>query len=843
MKQILTNYVFVPSTGKITFSGILDFDARRILSIINQTTNVIIYGQSITGKGMVTSDSESITLAYDTSAMSSTDQLTIIYSDFKATVGNAQKKFRDNFAISGTQPNPTVWDLSNPDSHLVEQGGDTLGSSYLKLSLSPFLQDSEVSITSKEYFTFPLRAAFGISQSQRIIGQETAIELVGIDSNNVVETITPVADKAITGATISITTNVATVTLTNHGYKGGERVVIYGCPERRLNVGPVVVTVLTANTFTVPCTLANGSYSSVGGYIKRADHLNWALNGAGIMGEIATVTTSTLSSRRNGSAVRYIAGTTASVTATQTNTSPYSDSFNPTGIQQMTLSLDDITYRSWAADGVATMSGLTKFSSTVPEETGKYKIRIRAKNLKNFSIPVATILSIAKTGTTTATVTTNADHGLVAGDYVQVLGVRDQTNFPNLVSTIVGTVPTSTTFTIIIGTATTTSSLDGFVFKNEGSVSSNVYAGAIQSISRTSNILTVIGSATWATPLPGETVHIYGLTAAAVGYEGAYKVLRVSTTTLELQSIGEDFGSIATGGAIMKRTDFRIHFARLLDYTRLTTEISGGQGSTTDINASVPVSITGSATLGASVTQSTAATISATTGLGGWYIHQAIVGLPDIASAAITTTTTTASIANNLGNAFQVVIPVTVASGTNPTLDIRIEESFDSGTNWVTLYEFQRITATGHYFSPVLKSVGRNIRYVQTISGTTPSFTRSITRNILPFQNAEPQKRIIDRSIVLTTLNSVTPTLFQGAGNNVQLIVNVGAITTTAPDIQLEGSEDNSNWYAVGTPLTAVASSTVQLTVNNLSSTFLRARVSTAGVGVTAGYVAIKSWS
>ena len=194
------------------------------------------------------------------------------------------------------------------------------------------------------------------------------------------------------------------------------------------------------------------------------------------------------------------------------------------------------------------------------------------------------------------------------------------------------------------------------------------------------------------------------------------------------------------------------------------------------------------------------------------------------------------------GNGFQVNVNVTAATGTSPTLDFRVEESFDGGTNWVTMYEMQRITAIGNYNTPILRASGRHIRYVQTVGGTTPSFTRSVLRNVLPFLPSEPQKRLMDRTIVPNTLNSVTPMLFQGAANNLQLIVNMGAITTTPPAFQIEGSEDGVNWYAVGTPLTAVASSTVEVTVPK-SATFARARVSTAGVGATLGYVSLKAWS
>ena len=61
--------------------------------------------------------------------------------------------------------------------------------------------------------------------------------------------------------------------------------------------------------------------------------------------------------------------------------------------------------------------------------------------------------------------------------------------------------------------------------------------------------------------------------------------------------------------------------------------------------------------------------------------------------------------------------------------------------------------------------------------------------------------------------------------------------------LQIEGSEDGINFYAIGGTLQTVASSTVQLTVTGLSATYVRVRVSTAGTTVTPGYVSLKSWS
>lgn len=259
---------------------------------------------------------------------------------------------------------------------------------------------------------------------------------------------------------------------------------------------------------------------------------------------------------------------------------------------------------------------------------------------------------------------------------------------------------------------------------------------------------------------------------------------------------------------------------------------------------SVPVTLQAGANTIGTVNIAAAQTLATVTTVGS--VTAANLNIPgiiaDVASAALTTTTTTAAFTPTFGSAYSVNIPVTAVTGTTPTLDVSIEESDDTGTNWFKVYDFPRITAAGMYRSPIIRLTGNRVRYVQTVGGTTPSFTRAINR-LQSSSNSEPVRQLIDRSVVLTTLNSTTPSLdARDTGNRIQLIVNVGAITTTAPALQIEGSDDNGvTWYAIGTPLTAVASSTVQLTVVDVNAALLRARVSTAGVGVTAGYVLIKA--
>jgi hypothetical protein len=221
------------------------------------------------------------------------------------------------------------------------------------------------------------------------------------------------------------------------------------------------------------------------------------------------------------------------------------------------------------------------------------------------------------------------------------------------------------------------------------------------------------------------------------------------------------------------------------------------------------------------------------------------LGIPgtiaDVASAALTTTTTTGTLTPTFGCSYEVNIPVTVVSGTTPTLDVVVQESDDAGTNWFDVYHFPRITATGMYRSPKLPLVGNRVRYVQTVTGTTPSFTRAINR-LQSSDSVTPIRQLIDRTISLTTLNASTTGLNVQGCRNAQLVINIGT-ATTPPALQLQGSDDNgATWYAIGSPLTAVASSTVQVTVNNVSPQLLRATVSTIGNTVVAGYVLVKGF-
>jgi hypothetical protein len=830
--------VFNPLQQTIVFqSGV---DIKNISSIINTNDNILIYskGDPVIG-GYHTGNT--LSLLYNTRGMSATDRLEIAMDS--SVVSTQSKRFSEGFSESATQPSPSIWDTTNTNNdHIVNIGGNSSGSNYLRIILNPLKDDSEYTLTSKDIFSMPVKLQAGVSISQRIIGQEVFVGFVGDDGIGGVDvSTTNFADKAITGTTISVTSNVATVTLTNHGLRGGDRITIYNCPDNRLNAGPVVATIVDANSFTYPLTIASASYNSTGGFIRFSDPLRYAYNGAGNLWESATTTTISQVSRKNGEKYRLLSVASQSTSvATQTNTSPYTDAFNTAGIFEQELRAEDILFRSITPDGVATPGNTSKFNISIPDDTKNYRLHIRARNMKNLSRPIARIAAISKTGTTTATVTTDVEHNLTTDSWIQTYGVRDITNFPNLTAaTQVASIISPTQFTIVIAGAVTANSAGSAIWVNQGLVlAPGALNFSIQSIQRTSNVLSVTLNTTVAGLLPGEYVWLYGLDGSGTAREGAYKVLRQNAAILELEDIGTDYGSITCGGVVIKTTDVRIHFVRAVDYTRNVVEVVGGRGNSTDINAAVPVAVTN---LNQAVTQSTGlnTTMWAAGGWGGFLVN-------DVTSAAINSTATTAatspgSVVNVGTTAHSFNIIVTAVSGT-PTLDVGVEESIDNGTNWLRIYDFPRITATGAYTSPVLRGqAGTRYRYVQTIGGGSPSFTRAINRiqmtNYTPFY-----RQFIDRTVSLTTLSSVTPTYNTEGADTVHLEINVGAITTTAPQLQLEGSGDNgTTWYSIGSPLLAAASSTVVATVTGNVPARVRARVSVAGSGVTAGYVLIKA--
>jgi hypothetical protein len=631
-------------------------------------------------------------------------------------------------------------------------------------------------------------------------------------------------------------------------------------------------TVTTVGTTAV--TWVDSGTTGPLGFVFFRERLGRANNGASMIFENTTATNASLYIRsESGDALpsgtiggnhAATIGTTASVQIA--GALPYTYSFTPTNEFRLVMQADRTQWSDQAVDALTAANSRLVRSQVCPDPSETYKLRIRATNNKSMPTPLAQIVSAIKSGATTATINTDRPHGLVAGDIVQIFGVRAQgaTEFPNLATPgPVLSTPSTTQFTVAIGTAGTITSYGGVVLRVNGGIGLGglgapnlaLVSATLSTLVDGTRQLTVVGSATWVgAAVIGDLAELMGVrdnsTGATLGVDGPWKVANIATTTMTLvlpfngqRTLPADFATLAAptncGGAAMRRTCLRLSFVRIFDFERERVELLARPSG--DISSAAPVVVQGGS-LGISGTPSVAQS-------GTWNLASVTssnLGVPgiiaDVASAALTATSTTSAFTPTFGSAYSVNIPVTAVTGTTPTLDVSIEESDDSGTNWFKVYDFPRITATGMYRSPLIRLTGNRVRYVQTVGGTSPSFTRAINR-LQSSSNSEPVRQLIDRSVVLTTINSPTPSLdMRDAGNRVQMVVNIGAVTTTAPALQLEGSDDNgASWYNIGSPLTAVASSTVQLTVANINAALVRARVSTAGVGVTAGYVMIKA--
>lgn len=763
----------------------------------------------------------------------------------EVNASNIVTKFREAFE---TYTPGDRWVETKANGDLIFLDGNTASASYLVISKSPLTQGTESSIETITKLKMPLELSTGVSISQRTLGQEISVEIVDTD--------TPLADVPdIQIANIrQTTTTVIVSTVTPHNLAVGKGISIYGINDSRLNYPSLVVaTVAGPNDFTA----TGGPFGTLPslnipikteGYVRFRERLGRANNGMSQIFENVTATNASMYVRsEKGDALPsgVIAGnhsvTVATTASGQLAGTSYSFSFTPSSEFRMSMQADRVQWYDIPIDSVGQSTNRAFRTQVCPNPDILYKLRYRATNNKSLTIPKAKIVTAVKTGTTTATITTDVPHGLTTQSVVNIYGIRNQaaTAFPNLtVATAVASIVSPTVFTIVIGTASTVTSYGGLVAEVLGgnlmsALGANTGTGVSAEI--TDGILK-FNTAGW-TILPyGTIIELYGVradgTGADLGVDGPWRIRHTSVSELHLEPMGwtppASLALTNCGGAFIQRTDLRIHFVRLFDYDRLRIEALNRPSG--DSAGGMPVNIQASVGLPATMS-------------GVWNTGISVpLIVADVASAALTTTTTTATITPASGGAYEVNIPVTVVTGTNPTLDVTIEESDDTGINWYPVYSFPRITATGIYRSPKITLTGNRLRYVQTVSGTTPSFTRAINR--LQHQIQVPEfRQLINRTIVLTTLNSVTPNLVGGNTKNVQLIVNTGAGATVEAQVQLEGSDDNGvTWVAIDTPLTTVLSSTVQKTVLNINHGLYRARVSTAGTGVTMGYVLVKAF-
>jgi hypothetical protein len=329
-----------------------------------------------------------------------------------------------------------------------------------------------------------------------------------------------------------------------------------------------------------------------------------------------------------------------------------------------------------------------------------------------------------------------------------------------------------------------------------------------------------------------------------------FSVYRLDASTTALTNV---YGNITPGTG----TGFVYTFPIMARYVRLRLNTAPGVGQTVQCftrfsamtwhppqlavmnttAANLNATISGTAT----VSQATAANLNCTAAVSGATLASSAVG--DMVSVSTVASgnsgATGISVLNSHAQSFQVTNVITTGTG---SIDAVIQESYDAGANWVDIYHLDRVTGAGTVRQqiPSLKVNGDRVRYAWTVTGTLTTATMSVTR--IPRQVTSGNlRRIYNRTLNPNTLGSSTTALFTEGCEYNDLIVNMAA-GGTAPVIQLQGSEDNTNWYNIGAALTATVGSTTAVSVADGSlPKFSRATVTTAGAGSTLNYVAIKA--
>jgi hypothetical protein len=110
---------------------------------------------------------------------------------------------------------------------------------------------------------------------------------------------------------------------------------------------------------------------------------------------------------------------------------------------------------------------------------------------------------------------------------------------------------------------------------------------------------------------------------------------------------------------------------------------------------------------------------------GDYYAGDTVRADAAVASAARTASGNGSSFNTETADSFEGFLTVTAASGTTPTLDVRLETSLDAGTTWSTVGAFAQATAATTK-NKVFGPLGDLCRWAWTIGGTTPSFTFTV---------------------------------------------------------------------------------------------------------------------
>jgi hypothetical protein len=516
--------------------------------------------------------------------------------DIVTNAQNVVTKFRDAFetytpiAFNAAGTSKNNWRELKAPGDIVVDDGNAIASSYLDISKDPLVQGTETVIEALSEHMMPFEMSVGAHMSQRVLGQEFAIEMV--DTAPPLPDVADIAVSSLNQAAAVLTI----VTTAPHGLTPGKSFGLRGFADSRANY-PALVVASIPNATTVTATAGPGGTipaltltALTGGFIYFRERLGRANEGSSIIFENTSTTNASFYVRSekgdalpSGTAIGNHSVATASTASVQAITAARTYAFQPTTEFRLRVLADRIQWTDVAVDSQGAESSRVTRTQVVPNPDVAYKLRIRATNNKSLTAPVGTIISATKAGSTTATILFSAPHGLTVNDQIVIYGVRDQTNFANLTTaTNPASIVDATSITIAFGGTFTGVSYGGYASRVQAG---NGQGGAItQSITNATlagGTLTLVGTAAWSGLVIGDYVNVHGcridLTGADRGIDGAWKVDDIQTTSLVLVkpkglTAPADFAASDCGGAVIKRTSLRLSFVRVFDFERNRVE-------------------------------------------------------------------------------------------------------------------------------------------------------------------------------------------------------------------------------------------------------------------------------
>lgn len=541
-------------------------------------------------------------------------------------------------AITGAEADTgAYYDFSGvtPGDLLFHEAGAN-GRVATGIANDPVVVGGKSSVVLKQGFGIPHQFDIEASVDQAARGDYQSIEVFGLKDDGTADTM-PAPTPCIIASLQQATTTLTIVLNASTPYDGcvGTWCNIVGATDNRLNYFNLCVATVSLDRLTLTATVSDEATLpslTVGPYtagalgtatLTRDDQIGGARNGYALRFSGTSTSYAALVSRFDGDSAQKSGALAGKQTIPVESRSVLFDvqssgqvAPRPAAHYRMTAEPDMLALMDrWTDSIAAPLSARAGRSNVKPWARGRYGMRLSMVAPASMPRPVAKIVSATKSGGVTTTVVTDVDHGLVTGNYVMLVGIRDVTNFSSMTTAAAVTVLSSTSFTVaMVATYTGTSYGGSVILANGGYGQPGLVAQAVQSVARdAAGLVTVVGSATWSGVAAGQYVNLHGVrdaaTGADLGFDGPYYVLSTATSTMILGPVTDiraaylppeaagiaypvtPTGAVVTttncGGAVIVRTTTRSHDFAVYEWKQ-NTMLMEGQG-TARIDKSMPV--------------------------------------------------------------------------------------------------------------------------------------------------------------------------------------------------------------------------------------------------------------